>query len=132
MGLASFAVGCLFPQPRCSYVIFVFLQYIVYSHIARPTVIALGYFIFLKISLNSKAVDGQLSFFPEIIDFMHVGVKTADFLTWRLHRVVKEEMIMKQVHNGEFAAALKAKLGEKDVTADDVAAKKKGKKDNAV
>lgn len=110
--VSSLIVRAIFPQPRASYVVWIFTQYIIWSHFLRQIAVAIGFYVYLKFAMNSPMCDGSLSYFPDIIDFLHVGVKTADFLSWRMHRILKEEMVMKQVHNGEFARVLKEKLEE--------------------
>ena len=49
--------------------------------------------------MGPRSLGDILSFsMPGIMDFLYTGVETAEFLTWRMHRIAKEELVMKQVH----------------------------------
>ena len=50
-------------------------------------------------TMGPRSLGDILSFsMPGIMDFLYTGVETAEFLTWRMHRIAKEELVMKQVH----------------------------------
>lgn len=51
-------------------------------------------------------MDGLLSYYPKLMDFLHVDVKSMDYLAWRLNRLVKESVILKEIHESEYGKDL--------------------------
>lgn len=103
-------ISMWFPQPRSSYVIFCFLCFCLWFHFLRPFFVALWYTSILTKATNSSSMDGWFSWYTGIMDFLYTGVETAEFLTWRMHRIAKEELVMKQVHISEFAENLRLEV----------------------
>ncbi|CAD7935103.1 unnamed protein product [Amoebophrya sp. A25] len=110
--LKAFLTGLMFifaavtPAPRSAVAVLIFLLYLAWLHVLRPLTHALGVFLLLFLATKTERFDGYLSWYTHTMDFLYVSVSTAEFLAWRLHRMMKEAVIMKQVHESEYAFEL--------------------------
>lgn len=89
----------LCPQPRAAGVVRSFCMALALSHVIVPLLTALACTIILAGSRVTGSFDGLLSVAPGIMDFLDVGVKTTEFLAWRVQRVISEEEMLRQVYN---------------------------------
>jgi len=97
------------PQPRAAYAVRVFLVAWVWAILVWPLIKATFFAYVLTSARKGRKFDGLLSAFPGIMDFVDVGVKTPEFLTWRIQKIVHEEDLMRKVYNvvrqgGDFNA----------------------------
>uniref|UniRef100_A0A7S1S8D0 WW domain-containing protein n=1 Tax=Alexandrium catenella TaxID=2925 RepID=A0A7S1S8D0_ALECA len=97
------ALCSLMPQPRAASVARAFAVAIWLSHLLYPLVEASIVTCILRTACTSGSVDGLLTVFPGIMGFVDVGVKTPEFLAWRVQRIVNEEEMLGQVYGSGLA-----------------------------
>lgn len=93
------------PQPRAALAVVLFVFYLIWLHGVRPVIQTVYYWSIFVSALKTDYFDGYFSYYPRRMDFLYVGVQTSEFLAWRLHRIMKEDIILKQVHDNGFARA---------------------------
>ncbi|CAD7923439.1 unnamed protein product [Amoebophrya sp. A120] len=101
-----FIFAAVTPAPRSAATVIMFLLYFGWLHVLRPAIHAGYVFTVLFMATKTETFDGYLSWYQNTMDFLYVGVSTAEFLAWRLHRIMKEAVILKQVHESEYAFEL--------------------------
>jgi hypothetical protein len=97
---ASLALAALHPQLRAAAVARAFLIEQLLAHIILPIFSALIVTIILCQARRGPQFDGLLSVFPDLLDFVSVGVQSPEFLAWRTQRIISEEEMLLQVHAG--------------------------------
>merc|ERR1712194_58847 len=100
----TLSLAAVFPQPRASLAVWLFILYLFWQNIVKPFIQAFFMVWLLRKSTKVDFFDGVLSYYPGFMDFLYTDVQTCEFLAWRLHRIVKEEVILKEVHESPFAA----------------------------
>merc|ERR1712194_500193 len=99
----TLSLAAVFPQPRASLAVWLFILYLFWQNIVKPFIQAFFMVWLLRKSTKVDFFDGVLSYYPGFMDFLYTDVQTCEFLAWRLHRIVKEEVILKEVHESPFA-----------------------------
>lgn len=94
----TLAICSLLPQPRAASVARAFFVAVWLSHLLLPLLEATLVTVVLSTARTSGAVDGFLTVFPGTMDFLAVGVKTPEFLSWRVQRMVSEQELLAQVY----------------------------------
>ena len=47
-------------------------------------------YVFLEAAQRVSLLEGVLTAYPQLINFEYVGVRTAEFLAWRVQRIFQE------------------------------------------
>jgi len=91
------ALCSLMPQPRAASVARAFFVSMWLSHLLYPLCEASIMTLILTSARSGGAMDGLLTTFPGIMDFLCVGVRSPEFLSWRVQRIVSEEEMLCQL-----------------------------------
>jgi hypothetical protein len=97
---ATLALATLNPQLRAAAAARAFLIEQLWAHIVLPLLSATMVTLILCQARRKPTFDGFLSVFTGTMDFLTVGVQTPEFLAWRAQRIVSEEEMLLQVHQG--------------------------------
>merc|ERR1719240_1539713 len=95
---ATVVLCSLYPQPRPARVMQCLLLCFVWQLFVLPLIRSVSQTVILSVSRASSQMDGILTLFPSIMEFISVGVQTPEFLAWRAHRIVQEEQVLRRIH----------------------------------
>ena len=102
----SVSASIVVPAVRASYTAHIFFWWLVYKVFVLPFILGTGNFCVLEIARRSNSCDGLISYWPSLYDFQTFDVKSPEFLWWRLERMMKEELVLTQVHTQPICAHL--------------------------
>lgn len=94
----TIAACAVMPQPRAAYVARCWLILEIWSLLLLPLTKAILTTLVLSMARGSGLFDGLLTIFPDVMDFLTVGVRTPEFLEWRIERMVEEAEVLRRVH----------------------------------
>jgi hypothetical protein len=88
----------IFPQPRSASVVRAFFLGTLWAYIIHPVLKGFLAMFVLDVARAYPVFDAVLTVFPGTMDFLATGVKTPQFLSWRVEKIVSELELMRRVH----------------------------------
>eukprot|EP00933_Yihiella_yeosuensis_P030709 TRINITY_DN24302_c0_g1_i1.p1 TRINITY_DN24302_c0_g1~~TRINITY_DN24302_c0_g1_i1.p1 ORF type:complete len:1188 (+),score=233.04 TRINITY_DN24302_c0_g1_i1:461-3565(+) len=95
---ATLSLCALTPQPRAGSVLQAYFFALLGGQFLYPIFKGICIGAILIQARISPIFDGLLTFWPELMCFRHVGIKTPEFLAWRMQRIVAEEQLLLQIY----------------------------------